>query len=198
MRGQHAPESTSKNKKLDNARDIFIIGCETGLRISDLKRLSEENIIEDQGDRFIKIEMRKTEKSVTIPISLRVEEIFIKNKKQTENIFPKAISDQKMNDYIKEISSKIDILKEPVSFTTTINDKRISISKAKFELITNHTARRSFATNAVIKGISRTLIMGITGHKTEKSFNRYIRMDELEIAKQFKIENDKGNMLRAV
>lgn len=188
----------SKNKKLDNARDIFIIGCETGLRISDLKRLCEENIIEDEGDRFIRIEMRKTEKSVTIPISSRVEEIFVKYKKHTENIFPKAISDQKMNEYIKEIASKIDILKDTVSFTTTINDKRVSVSKAKFELISNHTARRSFATNAVIRGIPRTMVMAMTGHKTEKSFNRYIRMDELEIAKQFKIENDKGNMLRAV
>lgn len=142
--------------------------------------------------------MKKTEKSVTIPISSRIEEIFVKYKKQTENIFPKSISDQKMNEYIKEIASKIDILKHTVSFTTTINDKRVSISKAKFELITNHTARRSFATNAVIRGVPKTIIMAMTGHKTETSFNKYVRLDELEIAKQFKMMNDMSNRLRAV
>lgn len=51
----------SSNKKLENVRDLFIIGCETGLRISDLKRLSSDNIIEHEGDRNIKIEMKNVD-----------------------------------------------------------------------------------------------------------------------------------------
>lgn len=188
----------SKSKKLDNARDMFIIGCETGLRISDLKRLGANNIEEHNGAEFIKIEMRKTEKPVVIPISNRVKDLFKKYKDKTGDYFPKAISDQKMNEYIKEIASKVELLQKPISYNTTVNDKRITISKPKYDLITNHTSRRSFATNAVKKGISRTLVMAMTGHKTEKSFNRYIRMSEQEMAMQFSLENERTNKLVAV
>lgn len=188
----------SKTKTLERVRDLFIIGCETGLRISDLKRLTTDNIIEHEGDKYIRIEMQKTEKPVIIPISLRVNQLFEKYKEQTGELFPKAVSDQKMNQYIKEIASKIELLNNTVSYSTTVNDKRVSVSKPKFDLITNHTARRSFATNAVLKGIPRTMVMAITGHKTEKSFNKYIRMDEMEKAKQFKIETEANSKLRAV
>lgn len=187
-----------KSKTLERVRDLFIIGCETGLRISDLKRLSPENIIEHDGEKYIRIEMQKTEKPVIIPISERVKEIFKKYTNLTGELFPRAVSDQKMNQYIKEIGRGLEILNTPVSYSTTINDKRVSVSKPKFDLITNHTARRSFATNAVLKGIPRTMVMAITGHRTEKSFNKYIRMDEMEKAKQFKLENEIGKKLRAV
>lgn len=188
----------NKAKTLERVRDLFVIGCETGLRISDLKRLGPENIFLEGEEKFIRIEMQKTEKHVIIPISERVNEIFEKYTKQTGAIFPKAVSDQKMNQYIKEIASKLDILNTPVSYSTTINDKRVSVSKPKYDLITNHTARRSFATNAILKKISKTSVMAMTGHKTEKSFNRYIRMDEMEKAKQFKMENEMSNKLRVV
>jgi len=188
----------TKSKKQENVRDFFIIGCETGLRISDLKRLGSDNIVVHEGDKYISIEMRKTEKPVIIPISERVQELFEKYLKETGELFPRAISDQKMNEYIKEVASNVDLLQKTVSYNTTVNDKRVSISKPKYELITNHTARRSFATNAVIRGISRTSVMGMTGHKTEKSFNKYIRMNEQELAKQFKLENENINKLRAV
>lgn len=188
----------SKNKKLDNAWDIFIIGCETGLRKSDLKRLGANNIEEHGGKEFLKIETKKNDKPVVIPISDRVKELFEKYIEKTGNCFPKTISDQKMNDYIKEITSKVEILQKPISYNTTVNGKRISISKPKYELITNHTCRRSFATNAVISGIPRTLIMAITCHKTEKSFNRYIRLSEQEMAVQFSLENERINKLVAV
>lgn len=188
----------SKTKTLERVRDLFIIGCETGLRISDLKRLTTDNIIEHEGVKYIRIEMQKTEKPVIIPISLRVNQLFEKYKTQTGELFPKAVSDQKMNQYIKEIASKIELLNNTVSYSTTVNDKRVSVSKPKFDLITNHTARRSFATNAVLKGIPRTMVMAITGHKTEKSFNKYIRMDEMEAAIQFSIEDEKSNKLVAV
>ncbi|MDP1814624.1 MAG: tyrosine-type recombinase/integrase [Leadbetterella sp.] len=188
----------SKTKTLERVRDLFIIGCETGLRISDLKRLTTDNIIEHDGDKYIRIEMQKTEKPVIIPISVRVKELFDKYVEQTGELFPKAVSDQKMNQYIKEIASKIELLNNTVSYSTTVNDKRVSVSKPKYDLITNHTARRSFATNAVIKGISRTMVMAITGHKTEKSFNKYIRLDEMEKAKLFKIENENSKKLRVI
>ena len=59
----------SKNKKLDKVRDMFIVGCHTALRVSDLKRLTKNHVIHHGDDLFIRIEMKKTEKPVTIPIN---------------------------------------------------------------------------------------------------------------------------------
>lgn len=173
----------SKDKKLERVRDMFIIGCDTGLRISDLKRLKNEHVIIDDGVTYIRIEMKKTEKIATIPTTKRVENIIAKYESMTGEFFPKSISDQKANDYIKEAASHVEELKKGVIYNTTVEGERKSMIIPKYDLITNHTSRRSFATNAILKGLSRDVVMKLTGHKTEKSFNRYLRMDERDLAK---------------
>jgi integrase len=65
-------------------------------------------------------------------------------------------------------------------------------------LISTHTARRSFATNAYLAGQQTLNIMAITGHSTEKSFNRYIRVTPLEKARLFKLHEENRNHLKAV
>jgi len=188
----------SKDKKLEKVRDMFIIGCDTGLRISDLKRLRKENIYEENGVKYLRIEMQKTEKKVSIPISKTVEEIIYKYELSTGEYFPRAISDQRANDYIKEAASKVDLLKKEISITKTVNGARVSVNVPKFELISNHTGRRSFATNCVLDGISKYFVMQITGHVTEKSFNRYLRMDDMDSARMFNLEIEKLKSLRIV
>lgn len=187
----------SNDKRLEKVRDMFLIGCETALRISDLKRLTKENIFKDNGKEYIKIEMKKTGKPVIIPLSKRVKAIIKKYQTTTGDLFPKAISDQKANDYIKEIAQKIPMLCEPFEMNYSKNGLRESKNIPKYELITNHTARRSFATNCALKGIPNSIIMGITGHKTEKSFARYIKINELQSAKLFELQMNKLSM-RAV
>jgi len=65
-------------------------------------------------------------------------------------------------------------------------------------LISNHTGRRSFATNCVLDGISKYFVMQITGHVTEKSFNRYLRMDDMNSTRIFNLEIEKLKSLRIV
>ncbi len=182
-----ANHDLSSNKRLERARDMFIIGCHTALRISDLKRLSEHNIVQHGDDKFIEIEMKKTERPVTIPISSKVEELMDKYKTTTGRYFPKAISDQKCNEYVKEAASKVELLQKMVIDNKTVEGKRVSENLPKYSLITNHTARRSFATNAALRGIAYQFIMPITGHKSEKAFLRYIKIDGLDAAKMFKL-----------
>ncbi len=177
----------SKNKRLEKARDMFIVGCHTALRVSDLKRLTKNHVIHHGDDLFIRIEMKKTEKPVTIPINEDLEKLMNKYLTVIGQYFPKAISDQKMNEYIKEAASKVDLLQQEVIINKTVEGKRVSESVPKYALITNHTARRSFATNAALKGIPYQFIMPITGHKTEKAFLRYIKTDGLDAAKMFKL-----------
>ena len=188
----------SKENKLDRARDIFIIGCFTGLRISDLKRLSEKHLQTYKGDNIIQIEMKKTEKPVRILISPEVAAIISKYRAQIGAPFPKFISDQKCNDYIKEVAKRVDLLQREVAINRTEEMQRMEKTVPKWQLISNHTARRSFATNLILAGYSNQTVMQFTGHKTEKSFLRYVKIDGLDAIDMMKHRRSQPNNLRLV
>jgi integrase len=163
-----------KDKQLESIRDLFIIGCYTGLRFSDFSQLKTENIID--GDK-IKIRTSKTDEVVFIPLHRFVREILKRNK----NRIPKAMSNPKMNFYLKHIG-EIAKITDLVEVAITKGGKLEKNTVPKFKLICTHTARRSFATNSFLAGIPSIAIMKITGHMTEKSFLRYIRISQEENA----------------
>jgi len=93
------------------------------------------------------------------------------------------ISNQKFNDYLYEVVKKCKCLEIEVNKNTIQGSKKVVIKKSKYEFISSHTARRSFATNEYMeKWLSVRDIMSITGHKTEKSFYKYIRQTPKENA----------------
>ena len=92
-------------------------------------------------------------------------------------------SNQKFNDYIKEVS-KLAGIKEAVKVEQTKGDLTTKKSEPKYKLVTSHTARRSFATNAYLADIQTISIMGITGHKTEKAFMKYIKISQEDNARK--------------
>lgn len=167
----------SGNKKFEKVRDLFIIGCYTGLRFSDFTQIKPENIVDSNK---IKIKTQKTGEMVVIPLHPFVSEIMAKY----DGSIPEPISNQKMNDYLKKIA-KLDELKEfkeLIEVSITKGGKLVKSSTAKHDLIMTHTARRSFATNLFLAEVPAITIMKITGHKTEKSFMRYIRISQEENA----------------
>ena len=89
------------NKKLDEVRDLFIFGAWIGLRFSDFSNIKPENIIQIDGDSFIKTITQKTKELVIIPCNPVIMEIFEKYADRP-NKLPKTISNQKFNEYIKE------------------------------------------------------------------------------------------------
>ncbi|SEW27049.1 site-specific integrase [Chitinophaga arvensicola] len=180
----------SENPKLDRVRDLFLIGCYTGLRYSDYSILNAANI----QDGFFEVEQSKTEKTITIPIHLVVKRIFDKYNSQ----LPQFISNQKSNEYLKEIGEKLPELKVPVTITYTKGGEKITETHAKWVLLTTHTARRSFATNEYLAGTPSITIMAVTGHTTESSFLKYIKLTPNEHAKILKGLWEKRNMLKAV
>jgi len=153
---------------LEKVRDMFIIGCDTGLRFSDLSRLTKDNI---NSDNTISIKTQKTGKVVVIPMTPRVKTIFEKY----NYVLPDSISNQKYNEYLKDIARRAN-LKESISITKTIKGMLVTRTVEKWELVTSHTARRSFATNAFLADVPAIAIMKITGHKTESAFMKYIKM----------------------
>lgn len=173
---------------LDNARDWLIIGIRTGLRISDLKKLDKTVII----DGYIEILTKKTEYAVVIPLHHEVEAIL----KKRSGEFPRAISDQKFNVYIKEvgrIAGLIEIV-EGAKLVEIPNADKFSKKKLyrkkfgkypKYELISTHTCRRSFAT-LLYGHIDTISIMKIIGHTTEKQLLEYLKITPKESAIKLK------------
>jgi len=163
----------SRKPSLDRVRDLFLIGCYTALRFSDFTVLKPENIITTStGGRALKINTFKTSQTVVVPIHPTVEAILQKY----ENNLPRAISNQKMNEYLKDIGEAAE-LKTPVQITEIIGGKPVQTSVPKYKKISSHTARRSAATNMYLAGIPSISIMKITGHKTESVFMKYICID---------------------
>jgi integrase len=167
------------NLKLDRVRDMFMIGCYTGLRFSDIVNIRPEHI----NEGMIEITQVKTKERVTIPITNKVAKILSKYNNTIHKI-----SNQKFNDYLYEVVKLCEGLKVEVTKKTIQGGRQIVIKKPKYEFVTSHTARRSFATNEYMnKGLSVRDIMAITGHKTEKSFYKYIRQTPKENAERIKI-----------
>ncbi|MEN3324825.1 tyrosine-type recombinase/integrase [Mariniflexile soesokkakense] len=177
-----------ENESLTNAKDWFVIGLYTGLRVSDLLKLSSKNIDDD----FITLTTKKTSFPVIIPIHPHIREIL----KKRNGKFPRKISDQKFNDYIKIVCEKVgftefvegskmcpkEIVKDGKK---KIIHRKIDGKYPKFELISSHICRRSFASNLYGK-IDTLTIMKITGHKTESQFLKYIKITPKEYAIKLK------------
>lgn len=167
----------SSQPRLERVRDLFLVGCHTGLRFSDFINIKPENLKTINGRDVISIVTKKTGRKVSIPIKEVVQSLLNKYDGQ----LPNNISNQKMNQYLKEIG-ELAGLDEQVLLAKFQGRRREETTYRKFELITTHTARRSFATNAFKAGVPVKLIMQITGHKTEKEFYKYIKLNSEEQA----------------
>ena len=182
----------TKNKRLERTRDLFIIGCYTGLRFSDFSQLTSANI----NGEMITVITQKTGEKVVIPLHWTVKEILGKYSETAKGL-PRPNSNQKMNEYLKEIGREVKI-KEPILRTQSNEGLKVSKNVPKCELITTHTARRSFATNLYLSGFPSISIMKITAHKTESSFMKYIKVSHEENAEKLSLHWKTTNKLRVV
>lgn len=164
-------QTKRKIKAFSKARDMFLIGAFTGLRVSDYSRLAPENITDK-----VRIQAKKTGIKSVIPIHWVVQEII-----DNGYDFSTSMTDQKLNKHIKEVA-KLSGITDTITYTKNIGGKQVQLSSPKYELITSHTARRSFATNAYKAGIPTIAIMKITGHRKESTFLKYIKISEEENA----------------
>jgi integrase len=161
--------SLTQTPGLDRARDLFLIGCYTGLRFSDFSELRPENIT--HNGRTLTCRTQKTAERVVIPLNSKVRAILEKY----DGVPPQPISNQRLNEHLKELGKKAG-LTERVEITRTEGGSRKTRYVQKWELIGTHTARRSFATNAYLAKVDPVQIMKITGHRSEKMLLRYIKV----------------------
>lgn len=173
---------------LEKVRDQFLLLAWTGCRYSDLPKLNKSNIHTlKNGGQCFKLEQKKTTAKVVIPIFPATQAILEKYDYEV----PKPMSNQPFNRFLKEVA-KMAGLNDEVTITHTENNdgsvERVTQSFSKWECVTAHTARRSFATNMYKRGYPTLMIMKITGHKTEKAFLSYIKVSEEENAEKMLAE----------
>lgn len=154
--------------KLQAAKDWLIISCYTGQRVSDFMNFSKEMIQNVHNKLCIYFTQQKTQKTVLLPLHPVVKEIISKNAFN----FPKKITPQRYNEQIKEVAKLANVVQS--INTRKRNGFRASLTSIpKWEAISSHIGRRSFATNFYGK-IPTPLLMQATGHSSEQMFQRYI------------------------
>lgn len=172
------------NEAHQNARKWLLLGCNLGQRGGDLLKLNETNFVNRNGLEVIELKQQKTGKNVTIPVLETTKEII-------KTGLPYKISIQKFNEHIKKVCeiAEINEMMQGGLITTTeknkgnIKKRKIEGVYPKWQLMSSHVCRRSFATN--LYGILPTpLIMQITAHSSEKMLLNYIGKDSLDYAQQ--------------
>lgn len=179
----------SAKPRLDRVRDLFVFGCETSLRYSDIISLRGTHIktteVEGESLTYLDLVAQKTRGEIQAPLSSRAIDLIQKYRDPNrETCFP-VISNQKYNDYLKEAAelAGIDTLVELVRFVGT---ERIEERIPKWKLIGSHTARRTFVTLFFERGGSVPACMVYTGHKDYKELETYRKktlLHRLKIAK---------------
>ena len=189
-----------ENETLKTARDWLIIGCYIGQRGGDLLSLTSDNLTSYGNLDFIELRQQKTQKQVTILINLKVKDILNSRGGQFPPTFSNNLQSSLtlFNRHIKDVALKSKIV-EPTKggkINPDTNRKETGIYP-KWELITSHICRRSFATN-FYGNIPTPLLMNVTGHSTEKEFLNYIGKSSLdqskELAKYWNIESQKQSI----
>ena len=177
----------SSHPEWERFRDMFVLGCLTGLRFSDFNEIKPHDI---KNDVLYK-KQSKSDKWVVIPLRSEAYDILI-NKFQRK--VPKT-SNEELNRYIKKVGQLAGI-DTPIKISFKKGNQDVVTVKPKFSLITTHTCRRSFCTNEFLAGTPPELIMKISGHKSIKDFYKYIRISPEEAGQKIKeIWKRRGEML---
>lgn len=174
----------SGNERLRNVRDMFLISAYSGFRHSDVNNLTPNNINRDKG--IIRIHQIKTGGLVEVPLHKNLLRVL----DDRNFTLPHPVSSTNYNKYIKECCFLAE-LNDKVEIKKVVGGKRKLQTYEKWQLVTSHTARRSFATNLYLRGVNEELIMSFTGHVSRASFYKYICLSPSQKAQMLRNVWDK-------
>lgn len=178
---------TAENiKALEQVRDVFCFTCFTSLRYSDVENLKRSDI---KGNK-LNITTIKTSDTLTIELNNYSKAILDKYKavKFADNKCLPVISNQKMNDHLKDLG-KVCGLDTLITITYYKGATRFDEVYKKHELLTTHCGRRTFICNALTLGIAPNTVMKWTGHSDYKSMQPYIDVADAEREKAMNLFN---------
>jgi integrase len=168
----------TNNKRLEKVRDLFCFATFTGQRWSDIEKFKKE----DLKDGWWIFESVKTKKITKVPLTgwanpaLQILERY--------NFDLPVISQQKFNDYLKEIGKLVEI-GSPVKIKRYSGNKLITFSKPKYEFMSSHMARRTCVTILLGKGVPPTTVMKLTGHSDLTTLMKYENTQEDALKNEF-------------
>lgn len=158
----------------EEVRDVFVVGCFTAMRFSDYSTI-DPSAIRNNRLEFVQ---KKTGGKVTIPIHPVVNSLL----KKYDNALPKVPKNNEFNRIIKLVGEKLPCLHVPFTKQVTYGRELKELVDMKYNYLQTHTARRSFCSNEYLKGTDPLIIMSISGHKSHKSFMRYIKVSSDQYA----------------
>lgn len=158
----------------EQVRDVFVLGCFTGMRFSDYSKI-DTSAIRNNRLEFVQ---KKTGAKATIPIHPVVNAIL----KKYDNTLPKVPPNNEFNRIIKIVGEKLPCLHVPFTKQVTYKRELTEFVAMKYLFLQTHSARRSFCSNEYLKGTDPMIIMSISGHKSHKSFMRYIKVSGEQFA----------------
>ncbi|WP_445432316.1 tyrosine-type recombinase/integrase [Chryseobacterium indoltheticum] len=159
----------SNNKRLERVRDLFVFGCTTGMRFGNYSTISRSDV---DGNFIRVIDLKSKSKNLAIPLNSISKSIL---EKYDYNL--PSITNQKMNEYIKEVFKKLEFTDE-IKKTMKYGDELVDHKAEFWTRISSHTARRSFITIMKNKRVPDKVIMSYTGHTSLEVFNAYYRPSE--------------------
>ncbi len=170
-------EDLSSKPHYQKALDVFLVGIYTAMRYSDYSRIKPQNIKErPDGTKVIDMITKKTGERVVVPIKPELNQILSKY----DYKLPKTY-EQKVSKYMKEIAEAAKI-NSPIEVEEIKGGLKVNSTKPKYQMISSHTARRTGVCLMYLAGVSVNDIMKITGHRTEKSFKKYLIISKDEAA----------------
>lgn len=157
------------SKSMEKVKDIFVFQCLTGLRYGELKKINKRVI--SNNCIILKEEKDSNKEEREIPL-FEISNYILK---KYDYKLP-LLSNQKQNEYIKNVLQDAEFNYE-VEYTRIKGVEQTTIVKPFYKRVSTHTARRTFVTIMRNKGIADKTIMSITGHKDQKTFNMYHKVD---------------------
>jgi integrase len=152
---------------IEFARLFLIVNCNIGLRFSDLLEVIKEySIINNE----LRIRQVKTNTIVVLPINTEVNEMIQK----LQSLYRPSIDRKIINSALKEVG-KLAKMNDIETSVKVLGNKRITVKKKRWELLTTHVGRRTFATRAAEKNVPLHIIMKYTGHKNLSTLQNYIK-----------------------
>lgn len=181
-------------------KDIFVFGCATGLRFSDMFLLTNKNFENVNGDWYLKIKSKKTKTYTSIKLSSFATTIYLKHKSIDSKSF--VFGSKNLSNFNRSLKR----IGEIAGFTHTVDVKREKQGVAKMVLpkknktrfcdnMSSHMMRRTAITTLLIYGMPELLVRKISGHSSSSSsFHRYVHFAQVYIDKEISKVHEKLEM----
>ena len=158
-------------------RDIFLFRCYTGLRYSDVSGLHAGNLSEWQGGRLLRLMMSKTRAGVSIYLTAAASAILDKYADPARLRLLPVHPNQVMNRYLKRVA-KLAGLTGSADLVSTGGGGVTKSAVPRCELVTMHTARHTFATQSLLRGMPVEILQKVLGHKKIQTTLIYAKIIE--------------------